>query len=39
MLAIEVAPNDVSLWYVSIPDLVRSLWAKVPAVIASIKVN
>lgn len=39
MLAIEVAPNDVSLWYVSVPDLVRSLWAKVPAVIASIKVN
>ena len=39
MLAIEVAPNDVSLWYVSRPDLARSLWAKVPAVIASIKVN
>jgi hypothetical protein len=39
MLAIEVAPNDVSLWYISVPDLVRSLWAKVPSVMASIKVN
>lgn len=39
MLAIRVAPNDVSLWYVSLPDLVRSLWAKVPQLIASIKVG
>ena len=39
ILAIEVAPNDVSLWYVSVPDLVKSLWAKVPSVIASIKVG
>lgn len=39
MLAIEVAPNDVSLWYVSVPDLVSSLWAKVSAAIASIKVG
>jgi hypothetical protein len=39
MLAIEVAPGDVSLWYVSLPDLVKSLWAKVPRLIASIKVN
>lgn len=39
MLAIEVARNDVSLWYISVPDLVRALWPKVPSVIASIKVN
>jgi hypothetical protein len=39
LLAVEVAPNDVSLWYVSVPDLIRSLWAKVPAAIATIKVS
>jgi hypothetical protein len=39
MLAIRVASNDVSLWYVSVPDLAKSLWAKVPRVIASIKVG
>jgi hypothetical protein len=39
ILAIEVAPDDVSLWYVSVPDLVKSLWSKVPKVIASIKVG
>jgi hypothetical protein len=39
LLAIEVAPNDVSLWYASVPDLVRALWPKVPAAIASIKVG
>ena len=39
MLAIEVAPGDVSLWYVSLPDLVKSLWAKVPQLISSIKVG
>jgi hypothetical protein len=39
LLAIEVAPNDVSLWYASVPDLVASLWPKVPAAIASIKVG
>jgi hypothetical protein len=39
ILAIRVARNDVSLWYVTVPDLVKSLWAKVPRVIASIKVG
>lgn len=39
MLAIQVAPGDVSLWYVSLPDLVKSLWPKVPQLIASIKVG
>ena len=39
IIAIQVAPNDVSLWYISVPDLVKSLWPKVPSVIASIKVG
>jgi hypothetical protein len=39
IIAIRVAPNDVSLWYASVPDLVKSLWAKVPRVIDSIKVG
>jgi hypothetical protein len=39
IVAIRVASNDVSLWYISVPDLVKSLWPKVPSVIASIKVR
>jgi hypothetical protein len=39
ILAIRVASNDVSLWYVSVPDLVKSLWPRVPKAIASIKVG
>lgn len=39
IVAIQVAPNDVSLWYVSVPDLAKPLWAKVPQLIASIKVG
>jgi hypothetical protein len=39
LLAIEVAPNDVSCWYVSLPDVVRALWPRVPAAMASIKVG
>jgi hypothetical protein len=39
ILAIEVGPDDASLWYTSVPDLVKSLWAEVPATIASIKVG
>jgi hypothetical protein len=39
IVAVEVAANDASLWYVSIPDLVKSLWAKVPATIAAIRVR
>jgi hypothetical protein len=37
IIAVQVGANDVSLWYTSVPDLVRSLWAKVPAIIATIK--
>jgi hypothetical protein len=39
IVAIQVARNDVSLWYTSLPDLVSSLWSKVPATIASIQVG
>jgi hypothetical protein len=39
LLAIEIARNDVSLWYVSVPDLTKQLWSKVPATIASIRVG
>lgn len=39
ILAIKVGSDDVSLWYASIPDLVKDLWAKVPSIIKSIKVG
>jgi hypothetical protein len=39
IVALQVGADDVSLWYTSIPDLVKSLWAKVPATIASIHVG
>jgi hypothetical protein len=39
IVAIEVAPGDVSLWYASVPDLVKSLWPKVPSAIAAIQVG
>jgi hypothetical protein len=39
ILAIKVGTDDVSLWYTSIPDLVKDLWAKVPSIIKSIKVG
>jgi hypothetical protein len=39
IVAIQVGDLDVSLWYTSVPDLVRELWPKVPSVIASIKVG
>jgi hypothetical protein len=39
ILAIRVAPGDVSLWYTSVPDLTKSLWPEVPKVIASIRVG
>jgi hypothetical protein len=39
IVAIETAPEDVSLWYASIPNLARQLWSKVPAIIASIQVG
>lgn len=38
IIAIQVGTNDVSLWYTTLPDVVSSLWAKVPAIIATIKV-
>lgn len=39
ILAIDVAPGDVTLWYTSVPDLRSELWAKVPATIAGIRVR
>lgn len=39
ILAIEVAPDEASLWYASLPDLVSNLWADVPDAIASIRVT
>jgi predicted small secreted protein len=39
IIAIEVGPGDVSLWYASVPDLTSDLWPKVPGIIASIKVG
>jgi hypothetical protein len=39
IVAIRVGADDVSLWYTSLPDLAKSLWANVPAVIATIKVG
>lgn len=31
--------NDIVLWYTSLPDLVSTLWARVPATIASITIT
>lgn len=39
ILAIEVGNDDVSLWFVTLPDLVRELWPKVPATIATVEVG
>ena len=39
VVAIEVGSDDVSLWYTSVPDLAKSLWSRVPAVIGAIKVS
>jgi hypothetical protein len=39
IVAIKVGSDDVSLWYTSIPDLVKDLWVKVPSIIKSIKVG
>jgi hypothetical protein len=39
IIAVQVAPDDVSLWYASIPDLARSLWPRVPSIIDTIKVG
>lgn len=39
IVAIKIGSGDVSLWYASVPDLTKSLWPKVPDVIASIRVG
>jgi hypothetical protein len=39
ILAIQVGSNDVTVWHVSVPDLVKSLWPKVPGVVGDIKVG
>lgn len=39
IVALQVGADDVSLWYASVPDLVKSLWAEVPAAIDSIAVG
>jgi hypothetical protein len=36
--AIRVSSNAVSAWYVSVPDVQKALWARVPSLISSIKV-
>lgn len=38
IVAMQVGPNDISLWYTSLPDLVSNLWASVPTAMASIHV-
>ncbi len=39
IVAIQVGTDDVTAWHVSVPDLVKNLWPKVPGVISSIKVG
>lgn len=39
IVAVDVGSGNVSLWHVSVPDLVRSLWAKVPAIINTIRLQ
>ncbi len=38
VVAVQVTPDQVSAWYVSVPDVTRDLWVKVPAVMGSLKV-
>lgn len=38
IVAIQSGSDNVSLWYVTIPDDVSPLWAKVPAAMATIKI-
>jgi len=38
IVALRVGADDVSVWYVTIPDNAKALWAHVPAVIAGISV-
>jgi hypothetical protein len=39
IVAMKVSDSDYTLWYTSIPDLAKTLWPKVPATIASIRVG
>jgi hypothetical protein len=39
IVAMKVSATDYTLWYASIPDLAEALWPKVPAVMASIRVE
>jgi hypothetical protein len=38
IVAMKVGDDDISLWYVTIPDDVSTLWAQVPALMDTIKV-
>jgi hypothetical protein len=38
VVAIRVSSKAVSAWYVSVPDVQKALWARVPSLISSIKV-
>jgi hypothetical protein len=39
IVAVQVAPDDVSLWYVSVPDAVRYYWRSIPSLISTISVS
>lgn len=39
VVSIQVSKTAVSLWYVSIPDIAKLYWSKVPTLIKSIKVS
>lgn len=39
IVAVQIGRHDYSMWFVSIPDISKRLWHKVPALIASIRVS
>lgn len=39
IVAIQIAPDDVSLWYVSVPDAVSYYWPIMDSLISTISVN
>jgi hypothetical protein len=39
IVAITIGDDDVSLWYVTLPDDVKQLWSKVDSVIGTIRVS
>lgn len=39
IVAMKVSATDYTLWYTSIPDLAKTLWPKVPAIMDSIRVE